>query len=108
VTFPLSFSEQRLWFLDRLQPGTFVNNIPEAFRLKGSLNTDLFEQSIREITLRHEILKATFAELDGEPVNVVLPSQYPRLAIISHDANQPFDLNYVPLLRVTLLRLMEY
>jgi hypothetical protein len=83
VTFPLSFSEQRLWFLDRLQPGTFVNNVPEAWRLKGSLITDLFERSIQEITRRHEILRTTFAERDGEPVQVVLPSLGPCLAI--HD-----------------------
>jgi amino acid adenylation domain-containing protein len=125
VTFPLSFSEQRLWFLDRLQPGTFVNNVPEALRLKGSLITDLFKQSIQEITRRHEILRTAFAELDGEPVQIVLPSLNPCIAIqdlthlpadereqeafrwISDDANQPFDLEQGPLLRVMLLRLME-
>ena len=125
VTFPLSFSEQRLWFLDRLQPGTFVNNVAEAWRLKGSLITDLFEHSILEITRRHKILRTTFAERDGEPVQVVLPSLRPRISIqdlthlpagereqaafrcISDDANQPFDLQLGPPLRVTLLRMME-
>ena len=125
VTFPLSFSEQRLWFLDRLQPGTFVNNVPEALRLKGSLITDLFERSIQEITWRHDILRTTFAEVDGEPVQVVVPSLRPCIAIqdlthlpadkreqeafhrVSDDANRPFDLQNGPLLRVTLFRLME-
>ena len=125
MTFRLSFSEQRFWFLDRLQPGTFVNNVAKAFRLKGSLITELFEQSIQEVTRRHEILRTTFAELDGEPLQVVLPSLRPCIAIqdlthlpadereqaafrcVTDDANHPFDLQRGPLLRVTLLRLME-
>jgi len=93
--------------------------------LKGSLLRDQFERSIQEITRRHEILRTTFAERDGEPVQVVLSSLSPSIAFqdlthlpatereqeafrqISDDANRPFDLQQGPLLRVNLLRLMD-
>ena len=125
LTFPLSFAQQRLWFLDKLEPGFSVYNVPEAFRLKGRLNTVALEQSVQEITRRHEILRTTFREVDGEPVQIVAPEPNPGFVVadlvhlapeerereaerrVSDDASRPFDLERGPLLRVLLVRLSE-
>lgn len=125
LTFPLSFQEQRLWFMDRLEPGMSVYNVPEAYRLKGHLVPSVLERSLNEIIRRHESLRTTFAEVDLQPVQVVAPSLTLSLPVqdlthlpmdqrepearrlVSDDANRPFDLEHGPLLRVTLLRLME-
>lgn len=126
LAFPLSFAQERLWFMDKLEPGASVYNVPEAFRLKGSLNTIALERSIKEIVRRHESLRTTFAEVDGEPVQIVAPQPNPDFAItdlshlppaerereavrcISDDANRPFDLEQGPLLRVLLVRLAKH
>ena len=123
LTFPLSFAEERLWFIDKLEPGLSVYNVPEAFRLKGQLDVMSLERSINEIVRRHEILRTTFSEVDGRPVQVVAPELQVTLAIedLSHfpasgreqearrlasdDANRHFDLEHGPLVRVRLLRL---
>ena len=123
LTFPLSFAEQRLWFLDKLEPGLSIYNVSEAIRLKGQLNIPALERAINEIVRRHESLRTTFEEVDGEPVQVVAPSLTLRIALddlthlpagqreqeatrrASDDANRPFDLQRGPLLRLLLLRL---
>ena len=67
---PLSFAQQRLWFLDRLQPGTAVYNIPLALRLRGSLSAPALAAALAEIVRRHEVLRTVFALEAGEPVQV--------------------------------------
>ena len=123
---PLSFAQQRLWFIDRLEPGSSVYNFPAAVRLTGPLNVAALEQSLDEIVRRHEALRTTFAIVDGRPVQVIAPLlrltlpvvdlqmlperdrelEVKRLAI--EEAQRPFDLAEGPLLRATVLRLGEH
>src|SRR5438045_9594546 len=70
-TAPLSFAQQRLWFLDQLAPGSPVYNISEALRLKGALDVTALEQSPKEIVRRHEAGRTTFRAGDGHPVQIV-------------------------------------
>ena len=125
IVFPMSFAQQRLWFLDQLEPGMSIYNVPEAMRLNGPLVTDALERSIQEIVARHESLRTRFAERNGEPVEIVDPSLTLNITFedltslasgereqearrrISDEANRPFDLENGPLLRVTLFRLTE-
>ena len=73
-TLPLSYAQQRLWFLDQYEPNSSVYNVPSALWLKGSLNIAALEQSLGEIVRRHESLRTTFSMVDGEPVQVIAPS----------------------------------
>jgi len=59
-TFPASFAQQRLWFLDKLQPGSFAYNIPIAVRLSGALDIAVLSKTLNEILRRHESLRTTF------------------------------------------------
>jgi hypothetical protein len=68
---PLSFAQQRLWFIEQLEPGAAVYNIPIAVRLTGELNVSALEQSIREIVRRHEVLRIRFEESGGEVLQLV-------------------------------------
>ncbi|MEG4838962.1 amino acid adenylation domain-containing protein [Microcoleus sp. B9-D4] len=122
---PLSFAQQRLWFLDQLQPGNPAYNIPAAVRLKGALNVAVLEQTFQEIIKRHEALRTTFNSVEGRPAQVIISSLNFTLAIVNlrelsqaereaeamrlaaEEARQPFDLTKWPLLRVTLLHLDE-
>src|SRR5918994_6812467 len=72
--FPLSFAQQRLWFLHRLDPASPAYNIPAALRLRGRLDVAALQRSLAEIARRHEALRTTFAEMDGRPVQVVAPA----------------------------------
>ena len=121
---PLSFTQERLWFLDRLAPGSAAYNIPFALRLRGSLNVRALEQSIGEIVRRHEALRTTFGTSDHMPVQVIAPvnpdwkltvnslqdlsetereGEMQRLA--REEAQKPFDLDNNPLWRASLLEL---
>ena len=121
---PLSFAQQRLWFIDQLEPGNSAYNIPAAVRLKGPLNVAALEQSLNEIVKRHESLRTTFAIVDGRPSSSYRPdlddqaagsgsagaagepSGRPRSGGWSPtEAQRPFDLSQGPLVRVTVLRL---
>ena len=122
---PLSFAQQRLWFLDQLQPGNPAYNIPAAVRLKGALNVAVLEQTFQEIIKRHEALRTTFNSVEGRPAQVIISSFNFTLPIVNlrelsqaereaeamrlaaEEARQPFDLKKWPLLRVTLLHLDE-
>src|SRR5947207_11051758 len=70
-TFPLSFGQQRLWFVQGLSPDSYVYNIPQALRLKGELNVSALEAAVSEIVRRHEILRTTFVVRKAEPVQVI-------------------------------------
>jgi amino acid adenylation domain-containing protein len=120
---PLSFAQQRLWFLDQLQPGNPAYSISFAVHLKGLLHVALLEQSLNEIVRRHEVLRTTFSTAEGQPVQVIAPSLILPLPVVdcqklpefkreaevrrlaTQEAQQPFDLTQGPLLRAKLLRL---
>ena len=120
---PLSFAQERLWFLDQYEPNSSVYNLPSALRLKGSLNVEALEQSLNEIVRRHEGLRTTFRAADGEPVQVIAPSLAVPLSVVDlretaesereeesrrfvgEQARRPFDLARGPLFRASLIRL---
>src|SRR6185369_194770 len=70
---PLSFAQQRLWFVDQLEGGHSAYNIPVAIRLRGALNVIALEQTLNEVVRRHEILRTTFPMVAGQPVQAILP-----------------------------------
>ncbi|HEX6717639.1 MAG TPA: amino acid adenylation domain-containing protein [Pyrinomonadaceae bacterium] len=122
---PLSFAQQRLWFLDQLEPGCHAYNMPGAVRISGLLDRAVLEKSLGEIVRRHETLRTHFASTGGEPIQVVaapaplnLPvidlSELPLIQrdtqldeILTREAHEPFDLARGPLLRVKLVRLSD-
>ena len=122
-SFPLSFSQQRLWFLDQLEPGSPIYNIPAAIRLSGKLNLTTLIQTINEIVQRHEILRTSFTNINGQPVQIVAPKMTLKVPIIDlqeipetqqaeivtqlavEEAQRSFDLARGPLLRITLVQL---
>src|SRR3954454_4577905 len=71
---PLSFAQQRLWFLDQLAPGTAAYNMAGALHLAGRLDVDALERVIGHIVQRHEALRTTFAVVDGHPAQVTAPA----------------------------------
>ncbi|HEY0603159.1 MAG TPA: amino acid adenylation domain-containing protein [Herpetosiphonaceae bacterium] len=120
---PLSFAQQRLWLIERFDPGNLSYLVPQAVRLTGPLNIEALEQSFNEVIRRHESLRTVFRMIDDQAVQVVLPSLSIALPLIDlealdrdeqelgvqtladMDARRPFDLERGPLLRTTLLRL---
>jgi amino acid adenylation domain-containing protein len=124
-TFPASFAQRRLWFLDQLTPGNPFYNVAIAVRMKVPLLVPIFERSLNEIVRRHGSLRTTFTEKDGEPLQVVarelpvslpvidlreLPSEQREvegLRLAAEEAARPFDLFRGPLLRAALIRLGE-
>ena len=124
--FPLSFAQQRLWFLNQLQCGSPVYHVTVAFRMRGAINLRALEKSLHEIVKRHETLRTTFPALDGQPVQVIAPDLAIALAhenlealapeqqeaeilrLATSEVKKPFDLAAGPLLRTRLLRLNEH
>src|SRR6266702_6948015 len=122
---PLSSAQQRLWFLDQLQPNSPVYNIPVALHLQGTLQVPALEQSLNHIITRHEVLRSTFPSLEGQGLQVIAPTLTQRVPVIdlatmpqserndevkrlaSEESVLPLDLRLGPLLRATLLRLAE-
>ncbi len=115
---PLSFAQQRLWFLDQVVPGNPAYNIHAAVRLSGSFNPAAFAATLNEIVRRHEILRTTFHIIDGQPTQVISPaaefplevrdsSTNPSTDYTDQLRNLRMDLTQGPLLRATLLRLAE-
>ncbi|MGW7594485.1 condensation domain-containing protein, partial [Streptomyces rubiginosohelvolus] len=121
--FSASFPQQRMWFLDQLNPGSAAYNIPAAVRVHGPLDVELWRRSLNEIVRRHESLRTTFEEADGEPVQVVHETGELELTVedcahlygpdgqegVKERARQeftrPFDLGTGPLMRMKFLRL---
>ncbi|HEY9652604.1 MAG TPA: condensation domain-containing protein, partial [Coleofasciculaceae cyanobacterium] len=120
---PLSFAQERLWLVDRLEPNNTAYHMPAALRLVGSLNIAALEQSFNEIVRRHEILRTSFIEVDGQPIQVIAPSLTLKIPLVdlqalpeterdaevlrlaAQETQLPFDLERGSLLRVTLLKL---
>lgn len=118
---PLSFSQERLWFLYQLEPDSAVYNIPIAIRLEGSLNIPALEQALSEIVRRHEALRTTFSAVEEKPVQVIASAQTLKLPVVNlselpeaeskleaqrlatEEVRLPFDLVRGPLLRIKLL-----
>ncbi|WP_420126425.1 amino acid adenylation domain-containing protein [Longimicrobium sp.] len=122
-TAPTSFAQERLWFIDRLEPGGTHYNRPVAWRLEGALDQAALERALGEVVRRHEALRPTFAQADGSLVQVIAPfggftlpveelsglGGADREAAIrrraGEEARRPFDLSAGPLFRAALLRL---
>jgi amino acid adenylation domain-containing protein len=123
--FPASFTQRRLWFIERLQPATAAYNLPGALRLQGPVDLAALQRALDEIVRRQESLRTLFLAEDGLPVQVVVPSVSVPLQVVDlralppperermarraaeTEARQPFALDQAPLLRVRVLRLAE-
>jgi amino acid adenylation domain-containing protein len=121
--FPLSFAQERLWFLEQLMPGGVAYNMTEARRIRGALELEALARAINEIVRRHEALRTKFAERAGLPVQVVVGEQVMGVEVVNleslakeererrireltdEEGARPFDLVKGPLLRVSLVRL---
>ncbi|HSF38614.1 MAG TPA: amino acid adenylation domain-containing protein [Thermoanaerobaculia bacterium] len=122
---PLSFAQQRLWFIDQLEPGSPLYNMPVALRATGPLDAAVLALCFGEIVRRHEVLRTVFAAPEGSPVQVIQPAEPFGLPVVDlsglpesarealartltgEEAGRPFDLVRGPLLRGLLLRLAE-
>lgn len=125
TVFPLSYGQQRYWFLQEMEPGSAAYNIPTALRIKGELNQQALADSINEVIRRHEILRTKFNVVDGQPVQQIVPSLEVSLITINlrhlpetekesemwrvgyQEAVRSFDLSRDSLLRAFLLILGE-
>ena len=122
-TTPLSFAQQRLWFIEQLEPGSHAYNSPRVVRLKGPLDTAVLRRSLADIVARHEALRTSFTATAGRPIQTIAPALTLPLPIADlsgyaedereartrqlaeDEIRRPFDLTRAPLLRVRLLRL---
>ncbi|MGI2909660.1 condensation domain-containing protein, partial [Tolypothrix sp. VBCCA 56010] len=122
---PVSFAQQRLWFLQQFEPESGFYNIPVAMRFQGQLNVAALEQSLNQIINRHEALRTNFIQVNGQPMQVIASSSTLPLAVydlqqleptgreiacrqlIIEEAAQPFDLASDLLMRASLFQLTE-
>ena len=122
---PLSFAQQRLWFLDQYEPNSALYNIPLALRLEGTLEVTALEQSLQEIIHRHEALRTNFITVDGNPTQIIqtetnwtisvvecqhLSTSEQEIAVkqlVQQQALLPFDLASQALMRATLVALSQ-
>lgn len=120
---PLSFAQQRLWFLAQLEPDAWFYNLPFVLRLKGMLDVSALEESFRELIRRHEVLRTTFATIEGQPMQVIAPESVFSLSMVdlamlppserdaggrrlaTEEAQRPFDLDKDQPIRGRLLRM---
>jgi amino acid adenylation domain-containing protein len=120
---PLSFAQQRLWFLDQLQPGRPLYNVPCRAWLHGPLDVPALRRALAEVVARHESLRTTFPATNGEPIQAIaaevtcdlpledltsVPAAHREAEVrrrATEEARHPFDLAQGPLVRARLLRL---
>jgi amino acid adenylation domain-containing protein len=120
---PLSFAQERLWFINQLEGASATYNMPAALRLNGDLNLKAFERALAEIVRRHEALRTSFLTVNGTPSKVIHPSAEMKVAVvdlqhlsdsereqilaqqIEQAAITPFDLEIAPLIRWSLIQL---
>ncbi|HZI13364.1 MAG TPA: condensation domain-containing protein, partial [Myxococcus sp.] len=118
---PLSYAQQRVWFLDQLEPGSTAFNMPVALRLEGPLDPGAMERALSEVVCRPETLRTTFRDEGGTPVQVIHPPaplplpvvdlsghedrEAEALRLIALENTRPFNLATGPLVRASLLRL---
>jgi amino acid adenylation domain-containing protein len=117
---PLSFAQQRLWFLERLAPGNVAYHVPAAVAISGDLDPAALRRALAAVVARHESLRTTFGQVEGQPVQIVAPDLRVELPIVDlsgletlesehsrlgrDEVARPFDLGAGPLLRAVLLR----
>ncbi|MCP4656178.1 MAG: hypothetical protein GY856_12260, partial [bacterium] len=118
---PLSFAQERLWFLAELEPESGAYNLPQAFRLEGPLEVTALRRSLDEIVRRHEALRTVFVQGESGPQQVISPVQPAAFSLVDcraggereawgllrREAARPFDLKRDPMLRAVLLRLAD-
>jgi thioesterase domain-containing protein/acyl carrier protein len=122
---PLSFAQQRLWFLHQFEPESSSNNMPVVVKLTGLLNIEVLKRSISEVVRRHEVLRTRFPALKGQPQLIIALAKPINLPLIdlrnlpqqerdaevfrlaTQEARQPFDLANELMLRVKLFRLHD-
>src|SRR6266508_2013693 len=122
---PPSFAQQRLWFIDQLEPGGAMYNIPSALRVRGELRRELLESALGEVVRRHEALRTRFELREGEPAQIIDRSSPVAAPVIEvsgleerqrekearriagEESTRSFDLSRGPLLRAGILRLGE-
>lgn len=120
---PLGLAQERLWFLNQLEPDNPFYNVAIAVQLVGQLNTATLEQSLNEVIRRHEALRTSFSDIAGRPIQAIHPALQVTLLVVDcttiqnsnskiqncilEEVQQPFDLSQVPLLRAKLLRLQQ-
>lgn len=120
---PLSHGQERLWFINLLEPENVSYNMPDSVRIKGPLNVAALEATLREVVRRHESLRTRFVNVNGEPQQIIDPTVTLDLPVIDlsylepgkseaearrlalDEARQPFALAHGPLFRIKLLRL---
>jgi amino acid adenylation domain-containing protein len=123
--FPSSFAQQRLWFLHQYQPNSAMYNYCIPLRLNGSLNVDVLINALKEIVRRHESLRTTFKDQEGQPVQVIslnVTTDFIRtdlrellkhereekvMQLVGEEAQNPFDLSEGPLFRVRLIQFSD-
>ncbi|TSC19083.1 condensation domain-containing protein, partial [Corallococcus sp. Z5C101001] len=121
----LSFAQQRLWFIDQLDPGTALYNVPVVVRLEGMLRQDVLERALSEVSRRHEALRTTFAQEQGQTIQVIhAKADLPLVVLdlqglestrrdeearrrVEQEVLKPFDLQSGPLSRAFLVKLGE-
>ena len=119
---PLSFAQQRLWFLDQMTPGNPFYNIPAAIPLHGQIDVAALEQTLNEIVRRHETFRTTFHQVNGQPVQRIAPAlhlalplsdlrglpderrQTDTVRLATEEAHHPFELARGPLVRAGLIQ----
>ena len=122
-TYPLSFAQQRLWFLAQFEPDSPEYNIPQMLRITGALDIEVLQRAIREIAARHEVLRTTFKAVEGEPVQKIWSTVEVTLPLVdmtdrpeherqrasflqaAAETKKVFDLNEGPLLRARVYKL---
>jgi amino acid adenylation domain-containing protein len=120
-----SIDQERLWFIDQLQPGNCAYNIFSASRLRGPLDVEIMRRVVNELVVRHESLRTTFAVVDGQPMQVITPElkiplipvdlaalpederEAEALRLTTEDFATPFDLERGPLVRIGLIKLAD-
>jgi amino acid adenylation domain-containing protein len=121
----LSFAQQRIWFLTQLDPDSPAFNISSGAHLTSPINISSLEQAFTEVSRRHEVLRTSFQNIDGEPLQVINPARHMSLPVVdlraipepqrlelaqnlsSEDQASPFDIGSAPLLRIRVIQLGE-
>ncbi len=120
---PLSFAQERLWFLNQLEGSSATYNMPSAISLTGNLELNALQQALKEIVRRHEVLRTSFSTINGQPRQIIHPEATLNIKVrdlqeletkerkkvleqqATEEASTPFDLEVAPLIRCTLLQI---